>query len=404
MMNTATTAGRADGVTESVVFLSRTYSATSSSGARRHPCKKIYLFIRELLTRTISPTDALHRQLNNIEWNAGARLSRKPNDAQLAAMIAHMRSGNDSEQRSLPKLNISIDAIFGSLREITPKMQLSELVRLGILFPVVGGKAMVHHYVNDIILDRKGLDTIRAPNLSSVDFRRVSGLAGVNLDNAALQSAVFENVTLDKAQFNKADVRSAWFVNAKLSEARFEGARLDNVSFKKATLIGASFAGTVLRNIDFCGANLKDANFRGATFINCHFDADTKVEGADMRDICTEGTDWSKVDYDKAKFADPVSDDGQPTSADMVAAAMKLLNLEGDVTVEQVGRRFRELSRDVHPDSQKSQLSGAAGDEFDRLCKARDLLKAHLCNQGQSAEGIGDAPGHDSQIYLLTNG
>lgn len=404
MMNTVTTDGRADSVAESVIFLSRTYSATSSSGVRRHPCKKIYLFIRELLTRTISPTDALHRQLKNIEWNAGARLSRKPNEAQLAAMIVHMRSGNDSEQRSLPKLNISIDAILGSLREITPKMQLSELVRLGILFPVVSGKAVVHPYVNDIILDRKGLDTIRAPNLSGVDFRKVSGLAGVNLDNAALQSAVFENVTLDKAQFHKADVRSAWFVNAKLSEARFEGARLDNVNFKKATLIGASFAGTVLRNIDFCGANLKDANFCGATFINCHFDADTKVEGADMRDICTEGTDWSKVDYDKAKFADPVSDDGQPTHADMVAAAMKLLNLEGDVTAEQVGRRFRELSRKVHPDSQNAHASAAAGNDFDRLCKARDVLLAHLRKDEQIVDGIDVAPKLDSQIRLLTNG
>ncbi|MYM39469.1 pentapeptide repeat-containing protein [Duganella qianjiadongensis] len=358
--------------------------------------------MRELLARTISPTDALHRQLHDIGWNAGARLSHKPSDAQLSSMIAHMRSKSGSALDSVPKLNIPVALMADSLRNIAPRLKFEELVKLGILFPVVNGKTVLHNCLDDFVLDRKGIDAVKAPNLAGVDLRRVAELEDVNFDSAVLHRAGFERVRLGKAQFKAAELQNASFMEAKLSGANFEGATLDNVNFRNATLTGASFAGTVLKNVDFRGANLEGADCRGVTFISCYFDANTRVAGADLRDIYTERTDWSNVDYDSARFFDQVSDDGQPSTAEMLASAMKLLGLEGQLTVEQVNHRFRELALAIHPDKLQGAQADKGGDNFNRLRVARDVLLAHLSpkvTQPASADG---PAGPQTTLYLLT--
>lgn len=79
-------------------------------------------------------------------------------------------------------------------------------------------------------------------------------LAGINLDNAWLESIDLRDASLPMASFEKSNLQGA----------RLDGARLDGANFRNATLTAASFAGASLRGADLTGARLSAVNFAGA--------------------------------------------------------------------------------------------------------------------------------------------
>jgi hypothetical protein len=79
-------------------------------------------------------------------------------------------------------------------------------------------------------------------------------LAGINLDQAWLESIDLRNASLMMASFEKANLQGA----------RLDGARLDGANLRYATLTTASFAGASLRGADLTGARLSAVNLASA--------------------------------------------------------------------------------------------------------------------------------------------
>jgi uncharacterized protein YjbI with pentapeptide repeats len=107
---------------------------------------------------------------------------------------------------------------------------------------------------------------LRNADLRGADFQETE-LSGVDFSGANLQQARFTNIDFESPlSFRGIDARGARFMLADLSEADFSGADLSWTIFRNARLCGADFCGANLSVADLRSTDLAGANFAKAIF------------------------------------------------------------------------------------------------------------------------------------------
>ncbi|RDD61441.1 pentapeptide repeat-containing protein [Ferruginivarius sediminum] len=136
-------------------------------------------------------------------------------------------------------------------------------------------------------------------------------LGSMDLSNADLAVARFEDANLETAQLVRADLSGAYLTDAilrraNLTDANLQGARLKNANLEAAILRRASLAdarldGANLRDVDaqkarFEGASLRntdlsDSDLRGAVFTGARLSG-ANLEGANITGARFKGSEW----------------------------------------------------------------------------------------------------------------
>ena len=96
-------------------------------------------------------------------------------------------------------------------------------------------------------------------SMRSVDFTKVTEVAGAKFVGADLTEASFKDLNLD---FSGVDFSSACLCGVNLSKVNLENAKLSGATLRNADLSGATLPPD-LHGIDFSGANLKGTIFKG---------------------------------------------------------------------------------------------------------------------------------------------
>lgn len=188
--------------------------------------------------------------------------------------------------------------------------------------------------ITDIPQDSRGrlaLNNLRAAH---------TVMAEMQLENARLRHAVFDNATLAGANLTGADLSyasfdTAWLAatssvpnaanlsGALLFDAKFHGALLTGVQFIGAYLYGADatvagatmplvkFTDAYLANMDFSNVrdlNMQDADFTGACLVNCNFQGSSvqpfQGANASFDHACLQGADFTDCQLSGANLLD----------------------------------------------------------------------------------------------------
>ena len=106
-------------------------------------------------------------------------------------------------------------------------------------------------------------------------------LRGINLSDAKLNNAVFENFDLSDSNF-----AGAYLDNARLSGSQFTNTSFYGTHLNCAKLIRCNLAGTKFQMAWLQSAHLTESNLLGAEFLFCHLD------GADFHRANLQGADF----------------------------------------------------------------------------------------------------------------
>jgi uncharacterized protein YjbI with pentapeptide repeats len=178
---------------------------------------------------------------------------------------------------------------------------------------------------------RLALNNLRAAHTVMVEMQ---------LENASLRHAVFNNAMLAGANLTRADLSfasfdTAWLAatssmpdaanlsGALLFDAKFPGALLTGVQFIGAYLYGADatvagatmplvkFTDAYLANMDFSNVrdlNMQDADFTGACLVNCNFRGSSvqpfQGANASFDHACLQGADFTDCQLSGANLLD----------------------------------------------------------------------------------------------------
>ncbi|MFQ5717020.1 MAG: pentapeptide repeat-containing protein [Nitrospinales bacterium] len=141
-------------------------------------------------------------------------------------------------------------------------------------------------------------------NLQGAVFEEAD-LQGASLREARLQGANLRDTQLSGADLTQASLQGADLQFAQLQGADLRGAQLQDADLRKvqlhgATLQGATLSGADLRRARLQGANLREAQLAGANMERTRLQgADlgaAQLQGADLRFTSLDGTDFFEAD------------------------------------------------------------------------------------------------------------
>lgn len=147
---------------------------------------------------------------------------------------------------------------------------------------------------------------LRNASLVEAEFDE-SCLRLADFSGALLDGAIFTNVRLDRSRFGGASLVGGRIFCSNLERANFDGANLRECDLSKSNLMEASFAGADLSaaNLAFCqlaGTNLASARLTGACIEDWAISEKTRVERVECSHLFRSSGPQDTGEYWSAKF------------------------------------------------------------------------------------------------------
>ncbi|MBI4703784.1 MAG: DUF2169 domain-containing protein [Deltaproteobacteria bacterium] len=138
-------------------------------------------------------------------------------------------------------------------------------------------------------------------------------LTGADLSEITVAGTCLDAVIGEKLIFMKADLRGASFAGAKLDGSVFLEANVAGVDFSQASLVGAALVET----------KADGACFREAVLTNFRAVKETSFEGADLRGVQAETSNWRGCNLQRCRFDGARLDHADLSESDARAASFR---------------------------------------------------------------------------------